>query len=54
VTAAGRQAGLDENGLASFLSLKTGMTNGRTLADVLREGRVDHVVEAVRASPRRA
>jgi hypothetical protein len=54
VTAAGREAGLDENGLASFLSLKTGMTNGRTLADVLREGRVDHVVEAVRASPRRA
>jgi len=54
VVAAGREAGLDENRLATVLSLKTGMTNARPLADVLREGRVDHVVEAVRASPRRA
>ena len=54
VTAAGREAGLDANGLASLLSLKAGMTNARPLADVLREGRVDHVVEAVRAAAHRA
>ena len=53
VIAAGREAGLDGNALTSLLSLKTGMTNARPLADVLREGRVDHVVEAVRAAAHR-
>lgn len=53
VIAASRAAGLDGNALVSLLSLKTGMTNARPLADVLREGRVDHVVEAVRAAAHR-
>jgi hypothetical protein len=53
VIAAGREAGLDGNALVSLLSLKTGMTGSRPLADVLREGRVDHVVEAVRAKAHR-
>src|SRR4051812_43001929 len=43
VVAAGRDAGLDDERLASLLSLKAGMTSGRPLAGVVREGRVDHV-----------
>jgi hypothetical protein len=49
VVQAGRASGLDDRGLNDLLSGRTGLVKGRRLIDVLREGRVDHVVGAVRS-----
>jgi hypothetical protein len=50
ITAAAREAGLDENGLYELLTAPLGLTAGKSgrLADLLAEGREDEVVAAVR------
>ena len=45
---AARERGLDENRLYEVLTARAGLASGRRLADSLREGRDDHVLEAVR------
>src|SRR5438309_1640690 len=47
VVQAGRASGLDGRGLNDLLAGRTGLVRGRRLVDVLREGRVDHVVSAI-------
>jgi hypothetical protein len=47
-----RQRGLRENRLYEVLTARSGIAGGRRVADGLREGRSDHVLEAIRlASP---
>jgi hypothetical protein len=47
-----RQRGLRENRLYEVLTARAGIAGGRRVADGLREGRSDHVLEAIRlASP---
>jgi hypothetical protein len=50
VVAAARAAGVDDERLSELLGQRAGLVQGGTLADQLREGRVDHVVAAVRAA----
>lgn len=50
VIAAARQSGLDEERLVTLLSQRAGLMQGRPLGELLREGRVDHVVAAIRAA----
>jgi hypothetical protein len=48
---AARRAGLDENRLYGVLNARLGgQADRRRLADLLREGREDHVLEAVRSA----
>ncbi len=50
VIAAARESGMGDRQLAAFLSQRAGLVEGRPLGELLREGGVDHVVAAVRAS----
>ncbi len=43
-----RERGLGENRLYEVLTARAGLASGRRLADSLREGRDEHVLEAVR------
>jgi hypothetical protein len=43
-----RERGLTENRLYEMLTARAGLASGRRLADSLREGRDDHVLEAIR------
>jgi len=43
-----RQRGLRENRLYEVLTARSGLAGGRRVADALREGRSDHVLEAIR------
>ena len=45
---AARERGLSENRLYEVLTARAGLASGRRLADSLREGRDDHVLDAVR------
>ena len=47
---AARERGLSENRLYEVLAARAGLASGRRLADSLRDGNVDHVLEAVRAA----
>jgi hypothetical protein len=48
IVRAARAAGLDDVGLYEVLSRRSGLTSGRTLVDVLRDGGEEHVLAAVR------
>jgi hypothetical protein len=48
VVAAGRAAGLDENGLYDAMTMRMGLGADRRLADLLAAGEVDRVVVALR------
>jgi hypothetical protein len=48
VVAAARESGVDEARLFDVLTAPLGLRGGRTLVDLLLEGRVDEVVAAVR------
>lgn len=48
IVAAGRSAGLDENGLYAELAARRGLGGGRRLADLLAAGEEARVVEAIR------
>ena len=50
VIRAGREAGLGEVELYQVLQRRSGLTGGRTLVDVLRDGGEEHVLAAVRAA----
>jgi hypothetical protein len=50
VTAAARAGGLDERRLYQVLTAPLGLGGKRRLADLLREGRDEEVVEAVRSA----
>src|SRR6266516_4207190 len=41
-----RRRGLGENRLYEVLTARSGLASGRRLADSLREGRVDHLLDA--------
>jgi hypothetical protein len=45
-----RDAGLSDNRLYALLHARAGLAGDRRLADALREGRVDHVLNAIRAA----
>jgi hypothetical protein len=45
-----RERGLRGNRLYEILNSRAGLSSGRKLTDSLREGRHDHVLEAVRAA----
>jgi len=45
-----RERGLDDNRLYEVLSARAGLGGDRRLADSLREGRVDHVLDAIRSA----
>lgn len=45
-----RDRGLRENRLYEILSARAGLGGDRRLADSIREGRVDHVLDAIRAA----
>lgn len=45
-----RERGLSDNRLYRLLNARAGIGGGRRLADALREGRVDHVLSAVRSA----
>jgi hypothetical protein len=49
VTAA-REAGLSDTRLYALLNSRSGMGGDRKLADALREGRSDHVLNAIRTA----
>ena len=44
----GRERGLRENRLYEVLSARAGLSGDRRLAESLREGRADHVLDAIR------
>jgi hypothetical protein len=46
----GPERGLRENRLYEVLSARAGLGGDRRLADSLREGRVDHVLDAIRSA----
>ncbi len=51
VVQAARETGMDESGLYALLTTPLGLRNeGRSMADLLVEGRDDEVVAAVRAA----
>jgi hypothetical protein len=50
LTRAAREAGLDENRLYRVLNSRVGLSDRRRLVDLVREGREDHVLEAVRSA----
>jgi hypothetical protein len=45
-----RETGLSDNRLYALLNARSGLAGERRLADALREGRVDHVLNAIRAA----
>jgi hypothetical protein len=45
-----REVGLSENRLYALLNARSGLRGEGRLADALREGRVDHVLSAIRAA----
>ncbi|HEY3051081.1 MAG TPA: hypothetical protein VGJ40_05090 [Gaiellaceae bacterium] len=45
-----RERGLRGNRLYEILSARAGLSGDRRLADSLREGRVDHVLDAIRSA----
>ena len=45
---AARERGMSENRLYEALTARAGLASGRRLADSLREGRDEHVLEAIR------
>ena len=45
-----RERGLSDNRLYEILSARAGLGGDRRLADSLRDGRVDHVLDAIRAA----
>jgi hypothetical protein len=45
-----RERGLDDNRLYEILSARAGLGGDRRLADSLRDGRVDHVLDAIRSA----
>jgi hypothetical protein len=47
---AAREAGLSDNRLYALLNARSGMGGDRKLADALREGRTDHVLNAIRTA----
>jgi hypothetical protein len=49
VVRAAREAHVDEQRLYSILTARRGLTHGGAVYELLREGRVDEVVELVRA-----
>jgi hypothetical protein len=44
------EAGLSENRLYALLNARSGLAGDRKLADALREGRADHVLNAIRSA----
>ena len=50
VVRAAREAGLRDRQLADLLHRRDGMTGSGRLLDALREGRVDRVLDAIRAA----
>jgi hypothetical protein len=46
----GRERGLSDNRLYEVLSARAGLGGDRRLADSLKDGRVDHVLDAIRAA----
>lgn len=46
-----RARGLSDNRLYEVLTARAGLASGRRLADSLREGRHDHLLEAIRVAP---
>jgi hypothetical protein len=50
VVRAAREAGLNEIELYELLSRRSGLTSGRTLVDVLRDGGEEHVLAVVRGA----
>lgn len=44
------EAGLSDNRLYALLNARSGLAGERRLTDALREGRVDHVLNAIRAA----
>jgi hypothetical protein len=47
---AAREAGLSDNRLYELLNARSGLAGDRKLADALREGRADHVLNAIRSA----
>jgi hypothetical protein len=47
---AAREAGLSDNRLYALLNARSGLGGDRKLADALREGRSDHVLNAIRTA----
>jgi hypothetical protein len=45
-----RERGLSDNRLYEVLNARAGMGSGRKLGTSLREGRIDHVLDAIRAA----
>jgi hypothetical protein len=45
-----RERGLSDNRLYEVLSARAGLGGDRRLADSLKDGRVDHVLDAIRAA----
>jgi hypothetical protein len=50
LTRAARDAGLDEGRFYQVLNSRVGLSDRRRLVDLVREGREDHVLEAVRSA----
>jgi hypothetical protein len=50
IVGAARRAGLSENRLYGVLNSRLGLADRRKLADLLREGREEHILEAVRSA----
>jgi hypothetical protein len=50
VVSAEREAGLSDNRLYELLNARSGLGGDRKLADALREGRADHVLNAIRSA----
>jgi hypothetical protein len=47
---AARETGLSDNRFYELLNARSGLGGGRKLADDLREGRTDHVLNAIRSA----
>jgi len=45
---AARRLGIDDNRLAELMETRTGLTTAGCLADLVRAGRIDHVLEVLR------
>jgi hypothetical protein len=50
VIAAARAVGMSDDRLGSLLGARAGLGSGRRLADVLRDGNVEHVISVVHAA----
>jgi len=54
VIAAARAVGLSDDRLGALFQARSGLGSDRRLADVLREGNVDHVLSVIQAAARPA